>query len=122
MSTYDVRAVPWAEGWELHVDGAGVTQVRTLDKAARQVEDFIETITGKPVNHFSMDIRFSLGGLEDDVAEARRLVAEAAALQVEAGQRARVVARRLRQEKHLSVTDTAAVLGVSRGRVSQLTA
>ena len=34
MSTYDVRAVPWAEGWELHVDGAGVTQVRTLDKAA----------------------------------------------------------------------------------------
>ncbi len=104
-----------------HVDDVGVTQVRTLDRAARQVEDFIETITGEPVDDFSMDIRFSLGGLEDDVAEARRLVAEAAALQVEAGQRARVVARRLRREKHLSVTDTAAVLGVSRGRVSQLT-
>lgn len=33
-------------GWELHVDGVGVTQVDHLAEAEAQVRDFIETVTG----------------------------------------------------------------------------
>lgn len=122
MKTYTVRAIPWDEGWELHVDGVGVTQVRTLDKAGRQVRDLVETMTGENVSDAKVSISFDLGGLENHVEEARELVHRAAVLQQEAGAAARRVARALREERHLSVTDTAAVLGVSRGRVSQLTA
>lgn len=122
MSAYTVRAVPWDQGWELYVDGIGVTQVRTLDKAGQQVRDFVETMTDEPVEDFDMYLRCELGGLQDYVEEARRMVREAAQLQQEAAMRMRKVAHALRDEQRLSVTDTAAVLGVSRGRVSQLTA
>jgi len=33
MKGYAVRAERWAQGWEVDVDGVGVTQVRTLDQA-----------------------------------------------------------------------------------------
>jgi hypothetical protein len=42
MSTYGVRARRWAHGWELHVEGVGVTQSRNLDGAERMVRDYIE--------------------------------------------------------------------------------
>lgn len=45
-AVYAVRAVPWEHGWELHVEGLGVTQVRSLDDAESQVRDYIETATG----------------------------------------------------------------------------
>jgi hypothetical protein len=31
MSTYIVRAKRWKHGWELRIDGVGVTQSRNLD-------------------------------------------------------------------------------------------
>ena len=50
MKTYVTRAVRWqsevGHGWELHVDGVGVTQVDDLEEAPDQVRDFVETITG----------------------------------------------------------------------------
>jgi hypothetical protein len=45
MSTYTVRAKRWKHGWELHVDGVGVTQSRNLDGAEQMVRDYIETLT-----------------------------------------------------------------------------
>jgi hypothetical protein len=33
VTVYTARAVRWSGGWELHVDGVGVTQVRILSKA-----------------------------------------------------------------------------------------
>ena len=36
MSTYTVRAKRWKHGWELHIDGVGVTQSRNLADAARE--------------------------------------------------------------------------------------
>ena len=44
---YTARAVLWDDGgWELHVDGVGVTQVLSLDSAERQVRDMLETMFG----------------------------------------------------------------------------
>jgi hypothetical protein len=45
MSTYNVRAKRWKHGWELHIDGVGVTQSRILDGAEQMVRDYIETLT-----------------------------------------------------------------------------
>lgn len=46
MTSHVVRAQRWDGGWELHVDGIGVTQVDAIASAERQVRDYIETITG----------------------------------------------------------------------------
>lgn len=46
MTTYTVRAERWSGGWELHVDGLGVTQSRTLAAAQQQARDYIETVLG----------------------------------------------------------------------------
>jgi|SRR5690625_1542085 len=117
--TYIARAVRWERGWELHVDGVGVTQVRTLAHAKQQVRDLIETMTDRDVSGDTVEIRPDLGGLEDDAAAAREHTRRAADAQRTAAAEARHVARELR--KHgLSNADTAEVLGISRGRVSQL--
>jgi DNA-directed RNA polymerase specialized sigma24 family protein len=60
-----------------------------------------------------------LDGLERRASAARELTRSAEQAQRDAAREARAVARALR-EAGLSVTDTATVLGVSRGRVSQL--
>ncbi|NEE02893.1 sigma factor-like helix-turn-helix DNA-binding protein [Phytoactinopolyspora halotolerans] len=60
-----------------------------------------------------------LGSLGARAASARKRVAEVEKARREAAREAREVARQLRANG-LSLSDTAAVLGVSRGRVSQL--
>ncbi|MEV6342758.1 hypothetical protein [Actinoplanes sp. NPDC051851] len=117
--TYEVRARHWAGGWELHIDQVGVTQVRTLDKAERQVRDYLETLLGLDVSDTVVNINPDLGGLEENVREAKERSRAAEAAQRAAAQQARLVAVDLRK-RGLSVSDTATVMGVSRGRVSQL--
>jgi len=117
--SYTVRAIKWSGGWELHIDGIGVTQVRTLDRAATQVRDYLETLLDEKITDAEVVVIPALGGLEEEVVAARREVSEAAAAQIHAAERSRAIARELRA-RGLSVTDTAAVLGISRGRVSQL--
>jgi hypothetical protein len=39
--TYTVRARHWERGWELHVEGVGVTQSRTLARAEAMVRDYL---------------------------------------------------------------------------------
>lgn len=41
MSAYNVTAKRWTHGWELHVDGVGVTQTRTLASAEKIARDYI---------------------------------------------------------------------------------
>ena len=41
MTTYQVRAVRWEHGWELHVEGIGVTQAGSLADAEEMVRDLI---------------------------------------------------------------------------------
>lgn len=122
MSRYNVRAVKWAIGWELHVEDLGVTQCRTLAGADRQVRDFVATMLDTDdVEGAEVNVSVSLGGMEKDVEHARRLTADAINRQAQAAAESRRVARELRSAG-LSVADTATVMDISKGRVSQLIA
>jgi hypothetical protein len=118
-TTYEVRAKHWSGGWELHIGQIGVTQVRTLDKAEQQVRDYLETLLDINVSDVVVVIHPDLGGLEKLVRVAQEKSRAAEVAQRNAAQEVRQVAERLR-ESGLSVSDTAAVMGVSRGRVSQI--
>ncbi|HET7386945.1 MAG TPA: antitoxin HicB [Nocardioidaceae bacterium] len=117
---YQVRAKPWKHGWELHIDGVGVTQSRTLAGAEQMVRDYIATLTDSDPGDADVVISPDLDGMESQAAEVRAKVARVQRENVEAAKESREVARALRSSG-LSVTDTAILLGVSRGRVSQLT-
>ena len=121
MTTIDVTATRWEGGWELAIDGEPVTQVRTLEHAEQQVRDYLDT-DESDVDHSSVVVRL-LPELGDDLSKrvhaARAAAREAQERQVEAALQTRIVVRELRA-RNVSVADTAAILGVSRGRVSQL--
>ncbi len=119
VTTYNVTAKRWAHGWELHIDELGVTQSRTLATAERIVCDYLETLLEVDTENAQIIIVPDLGDLSQRAREVRERTRAAETAQREAAREARELARALRAEG-LSVTDTAAVLGVSRGRVSQL--
>ena len=60
MKTYKVSAKRWTSGgdsgWELHVDGVGITQVDNLDQARAQARDFIETVTERSVESVDIEV------------------------------------------------------------------
>lgn len=121
METIIVTARRWERGWELEIDPDNITQVRSLDRAAQQVRDYLDTAE-PDVDHSDVDVRIraDLGGdLGDRIQQTRAATTEAQERQVEAARQTRLVVRELR-DAHVSVADAAALLGVSRGRVSQL--
>jgi DNA-directed RNA polymerase specialized sigma subunit len=120
VSTYTVRAKRWKHGWELHIDGVGVTQSRNLDGAEQMVRDYIETLTDRDTADDIVVIRPVVGGGLDEAAEAaREAVAEAEQALRAAAARSRQVAQQLKDEG-LSGRDIAVILRVSAQRVSQL--
>lgn len=120
MNTVTAIAHRWEHGWELWLAGEPATQVSTLDQAPTQVRDYLDTID-PDIDHadWVVTVKAELGELGERVAAARAATAAAARAQEDAAKRAREVARELRAAG-LSVTDSAVILGVSRGRVSQL--
>ena len=119
-TTYKVRARRWARGWELHIDGVGVTQSHSLADAEGMVRDYIALDLGVEPDSFDVTITPEVGdGLDQDVAEVRRKISEAEQAQAQAAERSRALVRRL-AAMGLSGKDTAKVLGVSPQRVSQL--
>lgn len=121
MTTYNVIAKQWEQGWELHIEKEGVTQVRTLNKAKQQVRDYLETMHETSFDDAVINIRTELGNnLETEAMQARAATRRAEQDQRTAAERSRKIARKLRK-RGISVTDTATILGVSRGRISQLT-
>jgi len=120
MSTYNVRAKRWVHGWELHIDGVGVTQSRNLDGAERMVRDYIESLTDRDTSGDEVVIKPEVGGGLDEATQAAREAVAAADRAVrEAAAQSRKVARELK-EAGLSGRDIAAILRVSAQRVSQL--
>jgi DNA-directed RNA polymerase specialized sigma24 family protein len=120
MSTYNVRAKRWKHGWELHIDGIGVTQSRNLDGAEQMTRDYIETLTDHDTTGDTVVIHPEVGGGLDEAADAaREAIVQAQQALRAAAARSRQVARRLNQEG-LSGRDIAAILHVSAQRVSQL--
>jgi hypothetical protein len=118
-TTYAVTAKRWKHGWELHIDGIGVTQSKTLATAEQMVRDYIETLTDQDVSGAEVIITPELGALGKKVRTVRAQVDAAEQAQRDAAKAKRQLADDLRAAG-LSVSDTAAILGVSRGRVSQL--
>lgn len=119
MKVYEVIARRWKRGWELHIEDVGVTQAKKLRDADMMARDLIERRTGEPADSFEVCVVPDLGGLEKAALSARERRAAAEAAIRAAAAESRDLARKLRSEG-LSGDDTAAVLGVSKGRVSQL--
>ena len=120
MKTYDVRARRWEHGWELHIDGVGVTQSRTLWDAEMMARDLISRRLGVPADSFAVAVTPEIGGSLDEKTRAAREAVEAAGhAQRMAATQSREAARELR-EAGLSGRDIAKVLDVSPQRVSQL--
>lgn len=119
MNTITTTARRWEHGWELWIDGEAATQVTTLEHAAQQVRDYLDTVDpGTDHAEWEVVIDPDLGDLGERVRAAREATAAAARAQEDAAARSREVARALRSE--LSVTDISAILGVTRARVYQL--
>ncbi len=120
MTTITVTAHRWQGGWELHTNGDPITQARTLPQAPQQVRDYYDTID-PDVDHsgWTIEVIPDIGPLGDEVTEVRAETREAEEAVSSAARRARSVVRHLREAGY-SVTDSAAILGVSRGRISQL--
>lgn len=123
MTTYNVRAVRWEHGWELHIDNLGVTQSRALGKSAdRMIRDYISiTVDEDTASAAEIIVTPDLGSLSRRVAAARKKVRAAAEAQEKAAAESRDVARALKAQG-LSGNDIAEVLEVSPQRVSQLVA
>lgn len=51
-----VRAKRWARGWELDINGLGVTQSHTLDAAEAMARDYIATDLGIAADSFDVEI------------------------------------------------------------------
>jgi hypothetical protein len=120
MSVYRVRAKRWTHGWELHIDGVGVTQSRNLDGAEQMVRDYIESLTDRDTSGDEVTIKPEVGGGLDEATQAARDAVIAADRAVrDAAARSRKAARDLK-EAGLSGRDIASILRVSAQRVSQL--
>lgn len=120
MSELNVTATRWAGGWELEIAADQHTSVRRLDRARQQVVDFLDTVDPE-VDHSTWEINVipQIGDLEQAVSTAKQSTAQAALMTANAAKQSRSVARQLRRRGY-SVADCAAILGVSRSRVSQL--
>ena len=119
-TAYTVIAKRWARGWELHIDGVGVTQSKTLNDAEEMVRDYISLDTGADPASFCVEIFPEISHeLDSETREARRAVAEAEKAQRAAAARSREAARSL---KGIGLTgrEIAVVLRLSPQRVSQL--
>lgn len=113
-------AYPWKKGWELWLNGEAVTQVASLERAEQQILDYMNTVDPLlDTRNLNVVVKPHIGAMSDAVAKSRAATALAAKAQEEAAARARRLVQDLRKEG-FSVADVASILGVSKGRVSQL--
>lgn len=121
MTSITVQASRWSGGWELAIDDAHHTSVRDLRNARQQVIDYLDTVD-ETVDHATWDVTIvpEIGALGSAVEQARAATKRAQAERDRAAAQSREVAGQLRSAGY-SVSDTAAIMGVSRGRISQLT-
>ncbi|WP_146252208.1 hypothetical protein [Streptomyces carminius] len=71
-TTYETVAKRWKHGWELHIDGIGVTQSRTLLDAETMVRDYLAMLLDISEDSFDVRITPEIGiGAEGEVLELR---------------------------------------------------
>lgn len=121
-TTIHVTAERWEKGWDLILDEDNATSVTHLKDAEQQVRDYLDTIE-PAIDHSDVDIDLTvdLGGLQDDIAIARKETLEAARQQERAAAQLRKAARSLKS-RNIPAADAAVLLEVSKGRVYQLLA
>ena len=119
--TYMVDAKRWEHGWELHVQGVGVTQSKSLHSAARMAREYISLVEGiSDESTIDVEILPKIdAALGQEVVAARKAVHELAERQREVAALSRAAAKDL-AGSGLSGADIAIVLDVSPQRVSQL--
>lgn len=120
MKTINVTASRWRGGWELEISPTDHTQVRHLSKARQQVLDYLNTMyEDEDHTDWNINIIPDIAELAEDLAEARQATEAAAQAQEEAARKTRRTISAL-MNAGFSQADTAALMGVSRARVSQL--
>src|SRR3954452_4906380 len=98
--THDVTAKRWKFGWELHIDGYGVTQCRTLAKAEQTAQEYI-ALADDIDDESTVDVVVTpdVGGeLMMQVAAAKEESRRAELAQRKAAEHQRAVARALKHE------------------------
>ena len=119
MNAVTITARPWKRGWELWNGDDVWTQVKRLRNARQQVIDYLDSVEeGVDHSDWVIDIVPELDGWEN-VRAAREATREAARAQREAAEASRKVVRSLRSTG-IATDDIATIMGISRGRVSQL--
>lgn len=114
-----VIARRWAHGWELILGEDDATQVRSLSHARSQVRDYLDTIEPE-IDHSDVKVVLVPDAGAEEIQQARQARIEAERAAAEAAEQIRAVVTDLRQRRGYSLSDTAALLGVTRARVSQL--
>jgi hypothetical protein len=119
-ATYTVVAKRWRHGWELHIEGLGVTQSRNLADAEAMARDYIALDLDVPEDSFDVRVMPEVGdGIDELIKRIRGEIADAARAQSRAADSSRALVQKLKL-LGLSGKDTAVVLGVTPQRVSQL--
>jgi hypothetical protein len=118
--TYEVLAKKWRRGWELHIEGVGVTQSRSLADAEEMARDYIALDLDVPEDSFDVRVTAEVGGgVDEKVKRTREKINAAAQAQSKAAESSRALVSELKG-LGLSGKDMAAVLGITPQRVSQL--
>ncbi|WP_150252572.1 sigma factor-like helix-turn-helix DNA-binding protein [Nocardiopsis deserti] len=121
MTTYGVDVKRWERGWELHIDGVGVTQARRLNEVDEMARDYSVMSLGSDEDSFDVDVsHIAIDADTDAVARsAERAQREAEQAQLAAAEKMREAVRRL-QGTGLTGLEIARYLGISPQRVSQI--
>ncbi len=78
VKTYHVRAKRWEHGWELHIEGIGVTQSHTLWDAEDMARDLIARRGNLSADSFAVTVTPEIGGGLDEETQAAREAVSAA--------------------------------------------
>lgn len=113
-----VTARRWSGGWELWNEDTCWTQVRHLTHAADQVRDYLDTID-PDTDHSTWQVVVTPDTDLAIAANARAAADTARAAAADAATQSRQAVTAL-LNAGISTTDTAVLMGITKGRVSQL--
>jgi len=117
---FNVTATRWERGWELEIDGLGVTQSHTLRDADRMIRSYLRMDLGAEVaENAEIEVVYQLDGLEDEAEAVRREASELNALSAKVAKDSRAVAGKLKAAG-LTGADAAEVMDISPQRFSQI--
>lgn len=119
VTRFDVTAKRWERGWELHIDGVGVTQSRTLRDAEAMIRSYLALDLGDAIaEHSEVHVTVQVDGMRE-VEKVRKEIDRLAEQQRRVARDSRALAKRLKAAG-LTGADAAHVMGVSEQRFSQL--